>query len=77
MDTPSVVPELHIQGVEFADDYAAIQIAYVEGRNVSDKGYKREVLVLDASVFPKDEVSDVIDTLAQWIDVGLLHLRQQ
>lgn len=70
-------PEIFIQSVEFSEGYEAIGISYVERRNVSERGYKQETITLDAKLLPQDERDDLIDTLQQWIDSGLLHLRQE
>ena len=71
----SLTPEVVIQSVSFDDDYEALQITYVEERNVGAKGFKVETLTIAASVLEKEELDRVIDSLLSFIDVGLVHLR--
>lgn len=71
------IPDVILLGLSFGDDYEAMTFYYVESRNVAPKAHKKEELVLDSSLLPADEVKEVIDTLQEWLDKGLIHLRRE
>lgn len=68
-------PEVQILSIEFADENEALEIHYMEHRNVAPKAYKREVVTVDASLLPGHEVARMLELAAEWVDAGLLHIR--
>ncbi len=72
---PELTPDIVILGVEFSDDYEVIGIRYVESRNVAPQAWKEENATVSASLLKREDIADLIDTLQEWLDVGLLHIR--
>ncbi len=68
-------PEVILLGVSFGDNYEALTIYYVESRNVAPKAHKKEEFTFDKSLIPADDLEDMIDTLQEWLDKGLIYLR--
>lgn len=76
MDVPTTFdPDIQIVGIEFAEGYGAIEITFIERRNVAPQAFKRESITVDAELLNKEELADVIDSLGQFLDTGLLHIR--
>ena len=73
----STMPEVVVLNVSFDDDYAALQITYVEARHVGTRGFKQDVLTVPAEVLNKEELSDVVDSILHFIDQGLVDIRTE
>lgn len=68
--------EVIILGVDFAEGNELIEIRFVERRNVAPSAFKQEVLTVGAELLDdKEEIKEVLDTLKDWVDTGLRHLR--
>lgn len=70
-------PDVIFLGAGFADDYQLITLYYVESRNVGPMAHKKEELTLDRSLLPAGEVDEVIETLQEWLDKALIHIRRE
>jgi hypothetical protein len=70
-------PDVIILGVSFGDDYEAVTIYYVESRNVAPQAHKKEEITLDKALLPAADVADFIDTIQEWVDKGLIHIRDK
>lgn len=71
------VPDVILLGASFSDDYQVVTFYYIESRNVAPLAHKKEELSLDRSLLPRDEFDEVIDTLQEWLDKGLIHIRRE
>lgn len=63
--------DVQLMAIEFSEDYEVLEITYVERRNVTDKAHKIERAVFTAELLPVDEYADVIDSLQDFLDLGL------
>ena len=68
-------PDVQIMGVDFSDDYTAVEITYMERRNVADLAFKRESVTIGGELLPRDEIREVLETVQDWLDAALLHIR--
>lgn len=71
----STLPPVILLNVSFDDNYEALQVTYVESRNLGPKGYKQDTLTISADVLNKEELQEVVDAIVGFVDSGLLHLR--
>jgi hypothetical protein len=71
------IPDPHpvtIQVVEFQD--GGLSISYVEESDVAEKVAMVKTIMIPYAVLEKSDWEDHMDTLRQWVDSGLLLLRQ-
>lgn len=72
------VPEIQILGIEFSDGYDALEVAYIERRNIAPQAYKREVITIQVDLLSdKEAFQTMISDLSDWIDEAHHHMRDQ
>jgi hypothetical protein len=72
-----LTPDVVILGVEFADDYEAISIRYVEARNVAPLAWKKEEVTFSRELVQAEEFDDFMDYLREFLDTGLRNIRTE
>lgn len=70
-------PDVILMGLSFGDDYEALTIYYVEARNVAPQAHKKEEVTFDAALVPKADIEDLVDTVQEWLDKALVHIRDK
>lgn len=68
------IPDVEIQHVTFRSD-GIWEFIYTERRHVTEDGCLVNTLVYDSKKLPQTDVNDVMETLLDLIDEGLLRLR--
>jgi hypothetical protein len=70
-------PDLQIVSVEFGDGYEYLDVTYIERHGVAPQAIRRASVQFTADLLNKEELGDVIDSLEQFLDAALLHIRNE
>lgn len=68
-------PDVILFSVAFADGYEGLEITYAERRHATGKAFVQQTITFDASLLRQEDYLDVIDSLHEFLDTALRHVR--